>query len=532
MPKSLLTEYWDVYNSLRQISPLADSKELRVLPPSDLSNPSTSGASSWSNMGVNTASGNEMRGVSEYSGGSSSWGYNTNGDVGHSRLDSNQHSVSGWGDQSGSAASTQQPQMSTDDGPISFNFDTLNDDESLSESCAVANHFLKTVRDGHMLLIFDVGGSTTDISVLCKMPGPDNITKDAMIKQNSIRWAAQRLSEATRYSKNFQSVLLRMCESKKIRIQGLNNGPSKYNQHTAPLYYEQVVDRLEGNDFQEFYRLIAAECKELMCVNLYVTGLIMYYAGQLTYKLRQEITRSTSAPPQLKNRPMIDIRFAGKGARMFNWFEAVNHKASREYYQQMFMRGVGGLDKAKETFEPIRYPDEIIRINEDGIDKMAEVKYEVSKGLAWPIQRSGMLVQTDKQAIEILGEEGFYVYDTDGQKRYLEYTNSVTPEMMEYLGSLLLFGNPAGTPPCPRFMDFADLFYKVAVNMFGFEMKQQEFIDGFNNMNITSYIKQDPDYIEAQKQRSEKQKFDFITPVFVMEGMKFYEERILKALRS
>jgi hypothetical protein len=64
--------------------------------------------------------------------------------------------------------------------------------------------------------------------------------------------------------------------------------------------------------------LIAAECKEMMSVNLYVTGLIMYYAGQLAYKLRTEIVKSEDAPPAVKAlAPKINIAFAGKGCKNF-----------------------------------------------------------------------------------------------------------------------------------------------------------------------------------------------------------------------
>lgn len=122
----------------------------------------------------------------------------------------------------------------------------------------------------------------------------------AMIKQNSIRFAAQRVSDATKYSPNFKSVLLKICEKKKIKIEGLNTTKNKFSENTAPYYFEQVVDRLEAADFDDFYRLIAADCKEMISVNLYVTGLIMYYAGQLAHKLRTEIIKSEDAPTAVK----------------------------------------------------------------------------------------------------------------------------------------------------------------------------------------------------------------------------------------
>ncbi|MBK8627937.1 MAG: hypothetical protein IPN86_20955 [Saprospiraceae bacterium] len=281
-------------------------------------------------------------------------------------------SFGGWGNQE-SSKSKSVVEIKIDNGPLKFDFRPLDDNESLTESCAVANYFLEDlpVRPGELLMIFDVGGSTTDISVLSQMEGGGK----AMIKQNSIRWAAQRLAFATRYSKNFQSVLLRMCEKKKIKIEGLNTTPSKYNENTAPFYFEQLIDRLEDSDFPDFYRLIAAECNELMSVNLYVTGLIMYYAGQLTLKMREEMLRSEDVPVIVKNMPpKIYIAFAGKGARIFDWFDAINPKAANEYYTQMFIRGIGGMERAKSTITPINFPSEIIKINAFKKENNADVK--------------------------------------------------------------------------------------------------------------------------------------------------------------
>lgn len=528
MGTSLLTEYWDIYNSLKQISPINNPKELLVFPPSDLSNMITTGENTWegsSKLGGGSWGDSNQQG----SGTVSSWGDSVENNWGNSTPYSTPVS-SGWANDEVSK-SKSVTEIKTDNGPLKFNFKNLEDKESITESCAVANYFLEnlSVEPGQLLMIFDVGGSTTDISVLSQMEGGGK----AMIKQNSIRWAAQRLAFATRYSKNFQSVLLRMCEKKKIKIEGLNTTPSKYNENTAPFYFEQLVDRLDDSDFPDFYRLIAAECKELMTINLYITGLIMYYAGQLTLKMREEMLRSDDVPELVKRiAPQIFISFAGKGARIFDWFEAINPKAANEYYTQMFIRGIGGMERAKNTISPINYPNEIIKINAFKKENNADVKYEVSKGLAIPTFKSNILVPLEKQAIEILGEDGFCVFTPSGEMKYLEFSNSVTPEMMEHLGSFFVHKPEPGKSPCPRFMDFADLFYKVSSSTFGFNMKHEEFIAGFNNMNIATTIKQDPDYIEAQKKRQETKQFGYVAPIFIMEGIKFFEERILKAIRN
>ena len=524
MVGDILNQYRGIYDSLSEISPIVEPKRLLVCPP-DIQGNTSGDENTWA--GSNT--GSSWGGVSETSENTvTTWG--DSGNSWGSPTPTPTNTAGGWGNQE-SSKSKSVIDIKIDNGPLKFDFRHLDDNESLTESCAVANYFLEDlpVRPGELLMIFDVGGSTTDISVLSQMEGGGK----AMIKQNSIRWAAQRLAFATRYSKDFQSVLLRMCEKKKIKIEGLNTTPSKYNENTAPFYFEQLIDRLEDSDFLDFYRLIAAECKELMSVNLYVTGLIMYYAGQLTLKMREEMLRSEDVPVIVKNMPpKIYIAFAGKGARIFDWFDAVNPKAANEYYTQMFIRGIGGMERAKSTITPINFPSEIIKINAFKKENNADVKYEVSKGLAIPTFKSKILVPKEKQAIEILGEDGFCVYTPSGEMKYLDFGNSVTPEMMEHLGAYFVNNPQPGKPPCPRFMDFADLFYKVSSSTFGFNMKQEEFIAGFNNMNIEAAIKQDPDYIEAQKKRKESKQFGYVAPIFVMEGIKFFEERILKAIRN
>ena len=314
-----------------------------------------------------------------------------------------------------------------------------------------------------------------------------------------------------------------------MRIEGLNHGDSKYSPDTAPYFFEQVVDRLEDGEFNKFYQLIAAECNDIMSVNLYVTGLIMYYAGQLTYKLRMELNRA-EVPPAIKQPPIIKIVFAGKGARIFDWFPAINEKASSEYFNEMFLRGLGGMDVAKELIRPFDFANgKIVSLNEGKADFNNEVKYEVSKGLAYPT--GSLQVPKERQAIEILGEEGFKVYRPNGEMVDLDWGTSITAEMMANLGGAVVLQPGADQPPCPRFMDFADLFYKVATSMFGLEMSQQDFMNGFQSMNIESFVRNSPEYIEAKKNAGEAE-FDFVAPIIILEGMKFYEDILLKSLAN
>ncbi|WP_442591217.1 hypothetical protein ACSBL2_08290 [Pedobacter sp. AW31-3R] len=518
MGKELLSEYRAIWDSLKEISPIVGSVQLKTYPPSDLSDiGDTTGGSSWGATVADTGWGS---GVAEPTVSASGWGTS--------------ETSGGWGDDSPKKpASTVN--IRTETGPVKFDFRKLSNEESLSEACAVANYLVRpnggyAINPGELVLCFDIGGSTTDITALCQMEGGK-----AMIKQNSIRFAAERIAQATKFSPNFKNVLLRMCEKKNISIQGLNKGINKFSENTAPYYFEQVVDRLAASDFETFYLLIAAECKEMMSINLYVTGLIMFYAGQLAYKLRTEIVKSEDAPAAVKAiPPKIKIAFAGKGSRIFDWFTAVNSAAADDYYTQMFIRGMGGEAVARQTITPISTsPLKIIDINSQRGTNNADVKYEVSKGLAIPTHITSILVPTNKQAIEILGEDNFCVVTPTGEFKYLESTNSITPEMLEHIGNHFICLPPDGKPHCPRFMDFADLFYKVSSTMFGLKMNAADFMAGFQDMNIENYIKGEPGFIKAQKRKHDDQKeFDYVAPIIILEGMKFFEKHLLKGIQK
>lgn len=522
MGKNLLTEYRAIWDNLKHISPIVSEVMLKVYPPADLSN---------INLTENTfaASNNDLNKVSGWGEddpvGTDNWGFSSN-------KSSTVSTHNEWDTEKSQPNNSINIEINTD--PLNFDFKPLANNESFSEACAVANYLISSsysVLPNELLLCFDIGGSTTDISVLCAMDGGK-----AMIKQNSIRFAAQRVAQATKFSPNFKNVLLKTCEKKGIKIEGLNNGIPKFSESTAPYYFEQLVDRLDDkNEFEDFYKLIAADCKDMMCVNLYVTGLIMYYAGQLTYKLRQELIRSEGLHSRANDKPpKIRIAFAGKGSRIFDWFAGgVDAKAADKYYTEMFIKGLGGMNIAKETITPINFPDQIIDINSSRSSNLSDIKYEVSKGLAHPTNLTNLLVPQNKQAIEILGEENFCVITPSGEYKYLNYDNSITPEMLEYIGDRFICSPQTGKDACPKFMEFANIFFNAANDLFGLRMTKDDFLRGFNDMNIESYIKKQPEYINAQKRKMDEQKkFDYVMPIIILEGMKFMEDHLLKGIQK
>ena len=295
----------------------------------------------------------------------------------------------------------------------------------LTESEAVANWVRNEVAParGELVLIFDVGGSTTDFSVLAKIDG-----SDSLLKQSSIQFAARRVSQATSYSPGFKGVLLGVCEKLGIKIQGLNTGESKYSSKTAPFFFEQLVDQLqEEEEFEILYKSIAADCPELMAVNLYVTGLIAFYAGQLTKGLIDVLRQSPktegdfSDPRYVK----VDIKFAGKGSRIFDWHRKIDPSMSERYLKGLFAEGIGG---GSEYVKYLGNPREVqnLQFNWRKLDR--DVKYEVSKGLAMPL--TNMKVQKSN-LLEIIGEDGFKA-QSGGEMHDLNSWSTVTPSMYKY----------------------------------------------------------------------------------------------------
>lgn len=423
--------------------------------------------------------------------------------------------------------------LKPDNGPIDFEFAPVNQQISMTEASAVATYMmaksLGPSTPNMLTLCFDIGGSTTDISALCKMNAPQGILT-AMIKQNSIRFAAQRVSQATKFSKGFKDVLLNTCSNNQLFIDGLNRGADKYSPSTASYYFEQIVDELGtlGQDkMQQFYKLIASGCKELMSVNLYVTGLIMYYAGQLTRKIIEEVRRSKQHTVE-NWEPLVNIAFAGKGARIFEWFWSTNANSANQYYIYQFVNGLGGKDVIAKYLA--NWP----KLNV-GTRAWDEVKYEVSKGLSieqMDVQHQ-LLVPKNDDAIEVLGEEGFCIIDGDGKKVPLMFDNSITREMMENIGTYFQAPAADGMIHCNRFKGFIATFIQAAKGYFGQDFDIEIINQGFRDMDMNSYISNLPDFRNASSTltKDKNGKFDFVAPIIILEGMKFYDQYLMKCLK-
>ena len=437
----------------------------------------------------------------------------------------------GMGDISGGTAMEQCLIPSKE--PVVFNFIDLPTNGCLSEACSVANflssdHKINMAGSKFLTICFDIGGSTSDISAICLMKkGKDSeAIKMSMVKQSSIRFAAQQVSEATKYSKSLKDVFMQVCsefakENSEIKI--LQDQINKsYTSDTAQYYYERMVDVLDNSQLKVLYQSIRSKCPELLAVNLYVTGLIMYYAGQLTKKLVLDVRQSKENA--LEEKPFINIVFAGKGSRIFEWFKNTDGNYAVRYYNELFLGGFGGLKEAQNliTNFRIQLPDN---------DRIANVKYEVSKGLALvntnDNAKAKMRVPENNISIELIGESSFEVRDGQNCVK-LEYTDSITPPLMQNIGSKFTLSREFDNNPCPNFWMFVNYFRENVSKLFNFNLTRQEVVEHCLRLNIESYIKNMPEYQTAERAEN----FDFVAPIVILEGMKFYKDALIKVIKE
>ena len=426
-----------------------------------------------------------------------------------------------------------------DDSAIKFSFikADFSDDKTLTESEALASFLLRTknsklkllTEPNVLTLCFDIGGSTTDLIVATtlkqdsKSNAPDN-DKPGIIKQSSIRFAAKLIAEATRHSKNFKNVVHDYFEKENIMIEGITKGESKFDENTAPYYFEQLVDRLENNEHKKIYDALSLKCQDLFAVNLYVTGAIMFYAGQVAKKCKIELDRSEQKHNDW-NKPRVKIVFTGKGSRIMDWFAAVNPEANKKYFNELFMNGFGGIEEIREHLSNV-----YIQSRDD--EASEEIKYEIAKGLVSTHPAgSEMMTPKNPTPLEIIGEEGFELKDSQGNAHPLTSISTIHPSYLEYIARSFVFRPENPNIPCPRFAAFSKIFYKYAKQFFDYKTSVEDFKQGWKEMEFLSdYIKQQDDYIKAQEKAGRGEGFDYVVPIFVIEALKFYEEVILKKM--
>jgi len=414
--------------------------------------------------------------------------------------------------------------------PVDFNFNPLTlDKSSLTEAVAVANNYASKIDMNRLLLCFDIGGSTSDFSAMCSVRN-----NPALVKQNSIKFAAQNVVKATQFcADKFKNIALQICKENDWHLPGLNVGDNKFNADSAMFYFDQIADRLDIGKLPGFYQKISTACQPLMITNLYVTGLIMFYAGQITRRLVQDIRNAKGEDANPSFRPQVMLKCAGKGARVFEWLSCVDKDLAKNYFRYTYLAGIAGtienenvLNQNAGQFIYDVFVEDLIK----GVAS-ADIKYEVSMGL---IRQSAqvLLVPKMENAIECVGEDDFTtIVSNTKEQGSLKFDDCVTSDMYRYLGSYFV---------CPlrghykQFNNFINLFYGYARH-FDVEsyFKGPEVMDYLKNFDMSEYVRSLPEYQKAQLEFSngKSEKFDFVQPFIILEGMNFMENFLFKHLK-
>lgn len=392
-------------------------------------------------------------------------------------------------------------------------FHPINTAYPMTEAEASGNFTAQTaaVRK-KVVYCFDVGGSTTDISALYSLKNGDPF----MIKQNSIRFAAQKISQAIRKMPDeFKEVLTKVCDKFDLKLIGFNVGQSRYTPDTAPYYYEQIVDILNTEQLEYFYSCIAECYPRLFAVNLYVTGLIMFYAGQLFRPLVKAINANRG--PGSAEVEGIEPVFEGKGARIFDWLCTKDMRMAEAYFKTMFKVGA----------QSPKLPDERIDLSKLRSGKTnSDVKFEVSKGLA---SENGRLMKPT-ESFEIFGENGFVGYGADNKIYEYSFDTKLTPAWMCEIGGFIR--QPKANNEC--FTQFLSIYGGAVQKILGIHLDVNEMKQGLEHMDIEQYITQEvPRFKEAMaRSRDNIQQFDYVAPIIIIEGLKFYDKHLLKCFKK
>ena len=381
--------------------------------------------------------------------------------------------------------------------------DGQSDFEPQTEAASVCKYALEagfqcSARD--LIIGLDVGGSTTDILCVASRRSrgssePDDY-RTTLIKEGSIRFAAGRLADATKKSKKFQEVLRSFCRKKGMSIHGITAGQDRLNGNTSSYYFNLIVDQLNtAVSLNEFYRNLSADCPDLFTVNAFMTGLIMFYAGQVAYGIRMSQENPESAGDYKETFDDVRIGCFGKGGRMFDWLRAMNKEAAEDYYRRCFDSGYG-----------VKAADHIDRFKTIPSD-MKSVKAEVSFGLSSdrPLDVAGDTIA------ELVGEEG-YTYNG----AFIDEFASIEPRFLQNFGNQFSFPREF-----KRFSEFANIFRGFAKEHFDFSFPTME--QEIRGMRLKAYIENIPDYQLAKRNQRDKGEFDFKAPIVVLEGMCFLD---------
>lgn len=371
--------------------------------------------------------------------------------------------------------------------------------------CAYSIYKGSEVNASTLNLGIDVGGSTSDILVV-GLKGGEN----ALMTQSSIRMAGGFFFNAINSSAKFRRSLYNFHESHNTAIEVKNisdivsSDPGIFMR--APYYLNNVFDQLNTpRDFNSFYNYMRREVAPVFAYPAYVTGVLMFYSGML---VRNVVTKNG-----MEGLKTVEMRYYGKGGRLFEWLLDMFDDDSENYYRKCFNAGYGSSDVRLSIIH----------------QKKDENKSEVAIGLVSDLFASIAKGEKDEDGQRIIER-----YDVVGEKGFKCTKTQMDLNELDIIPDELFDGGVNIEIPdkLENFSRFIDIFTKFLTDDSGGILKDVSGISkGKDKLRLRAFIQNDQEYIKCKKAydsgMDEGKRPVYRMPLFIAAALCFLNEVLL-----
>jgi hypothetical protein len=415
--------------------------------------------------------------------------------------------------------------------------DERNNIRAISESEAVCNYALSSggigLGSSSLLVGIDIGGMTSDLLILATDPGDK---RAILLKQSSVKIAANKLAVAVGKSKALQKCIAHFVRKNKLELPALEEINEKTAYYLTNLLFEEIEDDKvrERSFYNELWspeneQLNRDETRGLIAISAYICGLLMFHAGQLIRSVLEED----------KARPVKDRRFNdvhdgfflnvasfGKGGKLFDWLPtAINEEEANKFYQKCFNSGYSINGDEKSPLKSF-----VITQNRK------HLKMEVGFGLTSP---KGTIKIDEGALDEILGENGYFMKNkSDNSRTELKWNSKVNSNHIFEFGEDLIMPEPKEneegklTTGLQRFEIFKDIYFDLVKDWDLFDhSKVYHETPTFAQVKLENYVKTDEDWKAGKAVRmrtGDDSDFLFSCSPFIYQGMCYLDEIIFK----
>jgi len=350
--------------------------------------------------------------------------------------------------------------------------------------------------NSNMFIGIDIGGSTSDILLLCRDVTDGN--KPRLYKQSSVRIAAGVFFDAVIKSETFRRAIFNYHEQQKqIKVENIQEILSAG--YKAPFYLNSVFDQLTDNDSVKFYSFLGRNAPFVFAIPAYVVGLLVFYAGKLCAKTIKE--------NNLTSIIQVDLLPFGKGGRLCHWLEVFpGSTLTNNYYQECFQKGLGE-DSKKIT---LKYRNDVKKDN----------KSEVSKGLA--VDTDLNFNENVRFTSDIFAEKNIE-FQQDGH--FIEFEETTTVEN-KYFEDVNKYKFPE---KLENFETFLNIFLDYVGRKTGLVNDIAVLQNGLKELpsRLSAFITNDSEYIKARNVARQSNEFEYRFPILIAEGLCYLEQILI-----